>query len=847
MLRPGLQFIRTPNGVAKYLDFVFATDDYALLELVNNALRVLVNDAPVTRTAVTTTIVNGNFNTDVANWTDADEPGAVSGWGFGGYLSLLGTGFNAAIRYQLVTADANKETGIRIIIERGPVLIRIGSTVGGDEYVTERSIGTGSHSWVFTPTGDFYVQFASRQTYETLVNSVGIEAAGIMELPTPWGTSDLPQIRKDQSGDVIYVACKDIQQYKIQRYGVKSWSIVKYEPLDGPFRAPNVSKIKITSSAISGDVSLIASAPLFRSSHVGALFQITSNGQATNNTLAGDDQWTDPVRVTGLDANHGRDMYLTITGTWVGTITLQRSVGEIGSWLDTPINYTSNQGPDHEVDADNDDNQIYFYRFGFKTGDYTSGSAVVGVKYASGSISGVARVTAFTNSTGVSASILSSLGGTTGTDNWSEGEWSDYRGWPSATAIYESRTWWAGKDKVWGSISDAFESFDATLAGDAGTIARSIGAGPVDTVSWLMPVQRLLLGGQGAEHSIRSSSFDEPLTPTNFNIKQASTQGSANVAAVRYDSSGAFVQRGGARVFELSFGQANSSDGYTYDYGSGDLSVLCPEVLLPSVVALGVQRQPDTRIHAIRADGRAAVLVYDKAENVRCWITVECGDVTQEKIVDVVVLPGDVEDQVYYVINSQTTYRLVKWALESECRGGSMSKCADLHVTHTGGAISTLSGLDQLEGRLLVVWADGADRGTFMVSGGSISLGGSYSNVCAGLPYTAQYKSTKLAYAAGLGTALNQRKRVGNISLVLRDAHKAGLKYGPDFGNLDDLPNMEDGALTPANYVWEAFDKDSFEFNGTWDTDSRVCLQAAAPRPVTICGLVVTLVTQDKA
>lgn len=851
MLRPGFGLIGDTynNLVAKYLDFVFATDDTALIELSDNLMRVWVNDSVITRTSVTTTITNGTFDTNLTGWTDADEAGAVSDWGTGGYMTLTGTGFNAAIRYQLVTADPNKETGLRIVIVRGPVLIRIGSTVGGDDYVTERSIGTGTHSWIFTPTGNFYIQFASRTVYQVLVDSVAIEGGGFMTLPTPWEDTDLPQIRKDQSGDVVYIACKDVQQYKIQRYGTKSWSIVKYEPLDGPFRALNVTKIKITASAISGDVTLTASAPLFRSDQVGALFQITSNGQSTENTIAGDDQWTDPIRVTGLDANHGRDLYLTITGVWVGTITLQRSVGEIGSWLDTPINFTTNQGPAHEVDADNDDNQIYYYRFGFKTGQYTSGSALVDVAYASGSISGTVRINTFSTSGSVSASVLKTLGGTNGTDNWSEGEWSDYRGWPSAVAIYESRVWWAGKDKVWGSISDAFESFDDSLAGDAGTIARSIGAGPVDTVSWLMPVQRLLLGGQGAEHSIRSSSFDEPLTPTNFNIKQASTQGSANVAAVRYDSSGAFVQRGGARVFELSFGQANSSDGYTYDYGSGDLSILCPEILLPSVVALGVQRQPDTRIHCVRSDGKVAVLVYDKAENVRCWVLVEMDD-SADLIKDVVVLPGNVEDQVYYLILAKNgNYYLTKWAQESECHGGQMCKIADLYVTNTLTPTTALFGLGHLVGREVVVWADGVYLpGPFTVSGGgTISLGASYTNVCAGLPYTAQYKSTKLAYGAGLGTALNQRKRVGNISLVLRDTHKAGLKYGPDFTNLDDLPNVEDGATTPANYVWESFDKDSFAFNGTWDTDSRICLQASAPRPATVCGLVVTLVTNDKS
>ena len=49
------------------------------------------------------------------------------------------------------------------------------------------------------------------------------------------------------------------------------------------------------------------------------------------------------------------------------------------------------------------------------------------------------------------------------TTSWAEGAWSNYRGWPSAVAFYEGRLWWAGKDKIYASVSDAFSSFDDTI------------------------------------------------------------------------------------------------------------------------------------------------------------------------------------------------------------------------------------------------------------------------------------------------------------------------------------------------------------------------------------------------
>jgi hypothetical protein len=217
---------------------------------------------------------------------------------------------------------------------------------------------------------------------------------------------------------------------------------------------------------------------------------------------------------------------------------------------------------------------------------------------------------------------------------------------------------------------------------------------------------------------------------------------------------------------------------------------------------------------------------------------------------DVVVLPDTEEDAVYYVvrrtINGATKRYLERWALESDCRGGTLNKQADSYIVYSGAATTTITGLSHLEGAEVVIWGDGADQGTATVSGGQITLATAVSNAVVGLSYRARYKSSKLAYAAGAGTALTQRKRVHHVGLILADTHAQGLRYGPDFDTLDDLPAVEDGALVDGDYIWSAYDKDSIEFPGEWSTDARVCLEAAAPRPCTVLALVVGLETKDK-
>lgn len=852
-LRPGWQYLGATksNAAARFLKFIFSTTDTALLELTDSVMRVWISDALVTRPSVTSSVTNGNFDTDLSSWTDNDEAGATSAWVTGGYMGLTGTGTAAAIRDQQVTVAAgsqNVEHALRIVVQRGPVMLRVGSTSGGDEYISETELGTGTHSLAFTPTGNFYIRFFSRLNRLILVDSCNVEAAGTMEIPTPWAAANLSNVRPDQSGDIVFLACAGLQQRKIERRAPRSWSVVLYAPEDGPFQVENTGATTITPSAISGNITLTASASLFTSSHVGSLWRIVSTGQQVSKSVTSvAATWSNTIRVTGVGAA-SRTFTINISNTWTGTMTLQRSIdSSSGPWSDVST-YVANTTTTLN---DGLDNQIVYYRIGAKAAGWASGTADCSLTYSSGSVTGVARVTAYTSPTVVDAEVLTALGGTTAVDTWSEGSWSDANGWPTSVRFHEGRLWWAGKNGIWGSISDAFDGFDPDYEGDAGPINRTIGSGPVDTINWVLSMQRMILGAQGAEFSVRSSSLDEPLTPTNFNMKPASTQGSSAVEPARLDQRGIYVSRSGIKVFELAF------DGQSYDYNSNDLTVLVPENGYPGIVRLDVQRNPDTRIHCVRSDGTVMMSAFDKTEDVTAWFDIE----TDGYVEDVVTLPGangSTDDQVYYVvkrtINGSTVRYLEKWAKETECRGGTINKQADAFVLYSGTPETVITGLDHLEGEAVVVWADGQDVGTdetttpwsqtYTVSGGQITLATAASNVVVGLGYTAQWQSTKLGLqASAMATLLNQQKKLSHIGLVLKWAHPHGLKFGPDFTYMDNMPDLE--SYQPVTTVWTDYDEQEIEFPSVWTTDLRLCFQSQAPRPCTILGVAVDLEVHD--
>lgn len=852
MLRPGLQYLASSRNDAQafYIPFVFSTTDKAKIEITDGAMRVWVNDAVVTRPAVNSAILNGTFDANLNNWTDADEFGGTSAWQAGGYMGLTGNGTAHAARRQLVAvpvASRNVEHALHIVIERGPVVLRVGSTAGGDEYINETELATGTHSLAFTPSGNFYVEFKSRLQRIVLVASCAIEAAGAMVVETPWAEEDLRKIRHDQSGDVIFLACDGYHPYRIERRATRSWSAVLYLSSDGPFRIENTTPTTLLANDLNGNITLTASAPVFRPGHVGALFQHVSVGQRVKRQITTDNVFSDPIRITGGDGSRGFAIQITGLSATGSTVTLQRSFEEPGSWEDVKT-WT---GDTIETYDDNLHNQIIYYRIGVKTGDYVAGIIETLMITSLGSITGVARITAYTSSTVVRAEVLSAIGSNVETEFWSEGEWSDYRGYPTAVAFHEGRLVWAGRDALQASISDAFDGFDPEFEGDAGPINRTIGSGAVDRIQWALPLQRLIIGGEGAEHSVRSSSLDEPITPTNFNIKQASTQGSAAVAAVKVDQTGIFVQRGGVRVYEMSFGETG------IDYEASHLSALKPDIGLPGIVKILVQRQPDTRLHFIRSDGTVALLIFDKLEQVTCWLEIE----TDGEIEDGVVLPGDVgdaEDHVYYsvkrTIGANTKRYLEKWAFEIQCRGGTVNRQADSFLTYSQAASSTIGGLGHLEGKAVVVWdngkclADADDEiATFTVSGGQISVthrGAAYQATqgVVGLPYEAPWQSAKLVeLMEELEASLTDTQMLKAIALIIADVHVKGIKYGQTLTEADmrELPQIgPNGDVLDPDTVLEDYTTDKLAPAGEWTQDARLCLLAKAPRPVTVLAAI---------
>lgn len=813
--RPGLLHVDTIAGPNYNIPFVARTDDTAIISFTASGVTIWVDDVLVDKPAGTMTLANQGFDTDLASWTDGSGTGSSAAWAAGGYANLIGADTTRAKLWQTFGGvGIGVEHSVIITVLEAPVIVKLGESGVDSDDIFSGTLEPGTHQLVFTPVAALpTLTLANDKRYRTLIDSVVIGDDSTLTLPVDTIT-ELSSIRVVQSADVVFFATSNTAQYKLERRGIKSWSIVKYRVDDGPFGLINNTDITLKSTQLVGVTTLTASEALFKTTDIGRLYKLSSTSQRVSAVVSDDDSGTDSIRVT--DVGPVRKFDVNITGGADATVTLQRSVDDL-SWQDVET-YAGNVS---KVYNDDLDNSILHYRLHVEPGDYTSGTVTMTLTSESGSIDGICRVLKFTSATSVTIQILKAIGDLNETKDWYPSEWGADSKFPTAVSLYESRLWWAGLVKLWGSVSDQYAGFDDGVEGDSAPIRRTIGFGPVDRVDWLAPSSRLVMGVAGDEITVRSSSFGQVLSQSNCNLKGGSNQGVAPVAPVIIGEQLLFAQRSGTKLMDAGYVADNDS------HITIDLCTLNPGICEAGIVRIAASMQPETRIYVVLADGGMRVHLKDPSEDVAAWSRIT----TDGLFKDVVVLPGDKEDVVYVTVERDGTLYLEKFSRLEDM----VEQHYDAAVLYENPPSATLTGLDHLEGEAVLAWGDnqlviGPVFGGYIVSGGSIELtSDGQSKVTVGKQYTADYKSNKPGGYIFRGNTMGTPKRLVDLHLAMQDYFPGAVITGPSFDQLEIMPQIESGTTVPANTMIDTYEERPFEFNGNDEMDPRICIRASGP------------------
>jgi hypothetical protein len=168
----------------------------------------------------------------------------------------------------------------------------------------------------------------------------------------------------------------------------------------------------------------------------------------------------------------------------------------------------------------------------------------------------------------------------------------------------------------------------------------------------------------------------------------------------------------------------------------------------------------------------------------------------------------------------------------------------DCGLHYSGAPVTTVSGLGHLEGKTVAILADGSVVPSQVVSGGQISLDGSYSKVTVGLPYTADLVTLDLELANQGGTVQGQPKKITQVTMRVKDARgiQIGIEQEVPMGSAAGVPALIEVKQRQSETLGSPMQPFSGDFEVSipteWNKGGRLFIRQGYPLPCTILALV---------
>lgn len=355
----------------------------------------------------------------------------------------------------------------------------------------------------------------------------------------------------------------------------------------------------------------------------------------------------------------------------------------------------------------------------------------------------------------------------------------------------------------------------------------------MNTIRWMLAGKNLFLGTIGEEFAMSGAS-SEAISATNPPIvTSTSTEGCADIQAVRLSNQTLFIQRTGREL------RANKFDLVTDDFITQDASIVAEHLLRQSYATrIAVQNRPDHTLWIVRADGDWLSFTYYPVEQVQGW----GHQGTDGKVIDITAIPSTDgrTDESWYVIQ-RTINGVTKHFIERENQ--------DIHVdaglTYLGAVTTSVTGLLHLEGETVRVVGDGAVYDDQVVVNGAVTLeygdtpGPAAGSIYVGLPITPNPKIQTLppAYKDDKGVVRGRFKHWATLFVSLFETlgltinGNKQLQYRRPINNMDAAP--------------PAFTGDKAVPNLGWSRDGSVSFEQELPLSATIRGYFGDLNTGD--
>lgn len=539
--------------------------------------------------------------------------------------------------------NACQELENMLLLSQGPATRRPGT-----KYVTGYEVIVGSRLIPFEyAKTDAYVLLFEDSSISFFRNNGQVLDAGeeVYTVETDYDEDEIWDIQYAQNANVMFLVDGNHTPQKLTRNDHADWVMADVNIVAGPFLPENTTTTTIEPNATTGTITLIASANIFDGNHVGSLWRLGHRKESTSIHGKFDANGTsDEISCSGGFDYNVRDK-------WEGTVTLERSFDSGDTWeaVYARYNHYDSTNTDYS-DTETEDGVIYRVTM---TG-YVRGKAVYDFSVHTYTDYGIVRILDYIDANEVTATVLSELTDTTATEKWSEGYWSDYRGWPQTIAFHEQRLIYGGSrsypQTIWTSKTASgeendYENMTACTNDDAAMIYSLPGQNPIQ---WMLSQTYLLVGTLSGTGRWGSDSDSEPITPTQpTNYREQARNGAAYMQALLVGDSVLYVERGGLRVRELVY------DVVRERFIAPDLTILAEHITGTGIKQIAYQSKPDIILWCVRNDGDIATLTYERNQDVVGWTRIT----TDGDFKSVAVVPDTEggEDKVWVIVERGET------------------------------------------------------------------------------------------------------------------------------------------------------------------------------------------------
>lgn len=409
-------------------------------------------------------------------------------------------------------------------------------------------------------------------------------------------------------------------------------------------------------------------------------------------------------------------------------------------------------------------------------------------------VQGYVQITAVTNPSTATATVMKTLISTAGTTIWAQGAWSDVVGWPSRVTFHQRRLIWARTNfqpnQMWGSKSFVYTDYAVNGGEDDDALNFPLGATESNDIKWIASGDGLIAGTFGGDF-IADSGDGSPLTPANTNVKKQTGWGSEAIQPLRIGNFLYYVQRFGTKMRELFFVWDVSA------YKSLDKTILSPHITgslnralttaNTGFISIAYQQNPDTVIWAVCSNGTLATMTREVDQEVQGWArqTTEDGAGYYEAVACIPSSEGP-HDEVWVVVRrtiNGSSRRYIE-RFKSQLVPERQDQCFYIHCGLTYDAYAATAASTASNLSLSSVGA----------TGGTITL------TCSSSRFTAQSVGRRIRAIDGDGNTLGEVKItgytsgtvvVGEVKKVFSTTSYSAGYWGISVGTVSNLDHLE--------------------------------------------------------